>query len=287
MTVHSKGEKYMKKINMSSAFFFLTIYVLLSISEIISKFTGIGMLLQQFSVAGLFGYVVSLISALVPIGFLVLLFMNTKKDIKQFAWIALLVAGALEFYSILRFLMTLPMLLGSGVEMFDTFPQFASVILSATVGTLLMIGAMGIKSGKKPKLMTIALVCGFVYLFPAGFSVILGKISILHAAKALLLIAGVTMLPATLIDRKTAPSLQQGAMKIIAWAVAIVLLFMGLSALLEDNSRQKAGATSECKYCHREFDDSGNKKSIAKTGMCSNCAGNYEDLSDWVDKMDD
>lgn len=275
----------MKKHNMSSAFFFLAIYVLLSIGDIFGKVTSISTVLQQFNIAGLFSYVVGLASALVPVGFLVLLYLNTKKDTKQFAWIAMLVAGALEFYSVLRFLTTLPMLLGSGVEIFDAFPQFASVILGILCGTLMMMGAMGIKSGKKPKLVVIALACGFVYLIPAGFSVIIGNLTAMFVVKKLILITALCLLPATLIDRKSAPSVEEGFMKSIAWAVVIVLVVMGISALLVDNSNQKAGATSECKYCHREFEDGSNKISIAKTGMCSNCAGNYEDLSGWLEDM--
>ena len=56
--------------------------------------------------------------------------------------------------------------------------------------------------------------------------------------------------------------------------LAIILLICLNYEETDDNS-------SECPICDTTFTDSENKKTIAKTGMCNNCYGNYKNL-EWV-----
>lgn len=43
-----------------------------------------------------------------------------------------------------------------------------------------------------------------------------------------------------------------------------------------------ANNISQCKSCGREFSHSDDRTSISKSGMCSNCLGNYKSMSEFI-----
>ena len=146
---------------------------------------------------------------------LALLYLNTKKDVKPFAWIFLLVYGCLKAYSLFGFLRSLPMILSSGADFFSLMPNLGGQVMDVLACILLFMGMVAVKNGKKPKLVPIALVMGFIYLIPAGTSVLIGAGSVMGVVKDLFLTIALCVLPATLIDRSTAPTMNNGASAVL------------------------------------------------------------------------
>lgn len=54
----------------------------------------------------------------------------------------------------------------------------------------------------------------------------------------------------------------------------------------EDSSEKNTSNSKTCKSCGRSFDDSSNKKSIRKTGMCSNCYNNYKNAEEALEDFE-
>lgn len=48
------------------------------------------------------------------------------------------------------------------------------------------------------------------------------------------------------------------------------------------SSKTNTASSRTCKFCKKKFTDSSNTMSIAKTGMCSNCSGNYKSMSQFI-----
>lgn len=77
------------------------------------------------------------------------------------------------------------------------------------------------------------------------------------------------------------------AVLVIIFAIVLGLFLTDLSmesVNLGDlaNSGGSSSNVSVCKSCDREFSDSSNKRSIARTGMCSNCYGNFKSMSEYI-----
>ena len=74
------------------------------------------------------------------------------------------------------------------------------------------------------------------------------------------------------MGNKNSTGLSTGA--IVAIIVGICILVGAIMAMTDDSSSSSNSKT--CKSCNRSYTDSANTMSIAKTGMCKNCYGNFE-----------
>ncbi len=65
---------------------------------------------------------------------------------------------------------------------------------------------------------------------------------------------------------------------LIAIIIVFVLLFAYADGCASGGSGSSSGSSegSTCQVCDRTFTDSANKRSIARTNMCTNCYENYE-----------
>lgn len=67
----------------------------------------------------------------------------------------------------------------------------------------------------------------------------------------------------------------------LGYALIVALILCGI--LYVTLSGGNSGSHNTCEYCHKEFSDSTNLNSIARTNMCSNCAGNYKQMQSVLD----
>ena len=73
---------------------------------------------------------------------------------------------------------------------------------------------------------------------------------------------------------------KRGWVTVLLLIVVTVVLAGVLLSFFVESEVEKEGI---CKSCDREFTDSDNTHSIAKTGMCENCYGNFKDFEQFID----
>lgn len=260
---------------MSLSFLLLAIYVFFTISNTFNIFIRLFdprvHALATGRIVALVTVLVALVKALVPIALIILLYLNKKKDIKKIAQIVLLVAGIVNCYSVFRNISTIFRYNIGGMSIHDWMPQLYSTIFTLVLCIVQIMGFLSLISNQKnKKIEMIAKVGCIIYLILVVMNMIVTQVSIWGVVLNLLLIMGISCFPDTIIDYSSAKMAKGNIVKI---AIAMVVVFAISSTIM-------GGSSNACRSCHRTFTDSKNQISISRTGMCSNCAGNYKIMQD-------
>lgn len=270
------------KRKVSMAFLLMSAAALLGMSSLLRTVLSITNVFEAFSIGGIINWALNVAGVLVPVALVVLLYCNTKQDVKQITGIVLLGAGILELYGLFRGIISI-LTIASGDILF-LMPNIGAWFGSAASGLLMILGALTILNGKKQKLHLIALIGAIAYCIPTLASYLVGTGSIPEILRQLLMIMALVVLPDTIVNYEEAPMVNGPNLKKVIGVIAVVLAVLLVVGMVTADSGSSGGG-DECKFCHREFTDSSNIRSIARTGMCSNCAGNYKDMSGWLEDM--
>lgn len=276
------------KQKVSLAFTLLAVYCLLTLSNLQVIVTGIVNLFTQFNPMGIVYYALNVASALRPLALVAILYLSCKKDIKRESSIVCLVCSILDFYGTYRILLNIITFMMGGANIFDIFPMLGNLAINITCGIMFILAYRQIASGKQNQSVKLtAYVGGFIYFFIAGVCLLLGLTAVGSFLRSLLLLIGLCYLPATIIDQEHAVMANGKSLKPVLAILVVALLIIGIAGAKSGafSSGSSSESSSSCGYCHRSFTDSGNNRSIARTGMCSNCAGNYKSMTGWLDSM--
>jgi hypothetical protein len=276
------------KKKVSLAFTLLAVHALLTLSNVLYIFSGLGNLFRNFSIMGVVSYIISGASALLPLALLAVLYLNTKQDAKKLAATVCLAGAALKFYSCYKVTKNIIMVLMSGADIFAIWGQLCSLAMSLTVAVLFIFAYQEISQGKKHAARwLIAIVGGFIFFFFTAVMLLIGGSSIGNFVSGIVLLMGLCYLPATIVDRKKAVMTTQKSLKPVIIILVVALLIVAIAGVMggSPSSGSSSGNSRSCGYCGRSFSDSGNTRSIARTGMCSNCTGNYKSMTNWLDSM--
>lgn len=263
------------KSEMSLAFLLLAIYVIFSISDTCSKIIGVfDVISQGFPIRVIIDNLLTMISGVIPIALIILLCLNKKKDVKKIAQFILLIASVVNGYCVfggtvkmLRYII--------GGNILGLLQLLHSTISVLVLCVLQIMGFLSLKSNqKKEKMGKVATIGCIVYCLTVFALVLDGKVAVWGVILNILLIMGTRYFPDTIILYSNAKMAKGNIGKIIM-AIAMVLF---VSLMIKGGGY--SGNNDTCGYCHREYTDSANLKSIARTKMCSNCAGNYKTMRD-------
>ena len=258
---------------MSLAFLLLAGYILLSLSNIIDVLLDVVNVFRYFNTSMLIGYLMNVAIVLIPVALLVLLILDGKKEMKEVAWIVLVAGGILKLFSLLK--MVIPTLMNGGVDLIGMLPLFARWIITAIAGVLMIIGALNIKDGKNRKLIPIAVLGGFLFLFFGTIGVLSGSMPLLTMLRELLLLIALCVLPGTFTNYETCVKANGAGLKIVAVVLAAVFFVMVVASMANDSgSSQYGDGVNTCRICGRRT------SLVAGFGMCGEC---YYDFNDWLD----
>lgn len=240
-------------------------------------------------IIGILSYISKAVIAIAPVVMAVLLFMHATKDTEirkamSLLCLALAIAFLLDFARMLYFYLVV-----TKMSFYDTFPNLGSIAAPLVLGVGMLNLFFKLRRDKLSKLKSYGLLFYYLMLFEAVFMIMpmfmdmSVELNISGLSSNLLLIAAGFFLPATILEdgKKSRPVDMVGLLATVFVAFCLFVLGGTLSYSSYADSHSMPGVTTvSCPSCHKKYTDNGNKRSIERSGMCSNCKIGFEATKD-------
>lgn len=260
------------KRKMSMAFLLLAAVALLSLSNVFNILRSLPGLFSAFSAQSVLSFLNGAIITLTPLALVALLVVNSKRDIKQIAYIVTLICGIAHLLSrLLRIQADITLL--STSELFIMLSHLSTVVTKLVTGVLLIMGAVCIKNEKANKAMVvITTITFYLLLIPTGAGLITGQMKLLAAVTPLLTVAGVCLFPRAIFDHEHCVTATGTPLK-IAIGIAVVFAFVLLvSGGITSGGGGSSGRTCAKAGCNNRAVTSGDSVYCsAHSNRCGNC----------------
>ena len=248
------------KTKVSLSFVALCAVVLLSLSSILGVFSTLLGLFTFFAPLRFLSGIARIIFTLLPVALVVLLFLREKKDIKQYAYLTLLIGGitilasvVLSLFNIIRYGL---------VFMQITF--YFAIISDIFLGVLTIFSALAIKNGsvsaKHALLARISLVVQLVVTFLSLAVLQFSEIGSSFAT--IMLILGIATFPKAVIDHDHCRLVTKNLLIGIAAVIIFLLIIVGIANGIANSSSGSSSYSS----------NTGNS-SNSSSQRCFNCGG--------------
>ena len=262
----------MKK-QMSLSFLFLALLALFTLGNVLGVFRSFFQIFRSLSIMTLLNFAINAVKTLAPLGISVLLYLNTKRDVKAIAVPVMVVCGCAWLLAEVLRLQYLPTLFSQ--EIYQWVPTLIGYISNILVGCLFLMGASCVKKQKKNGFMVAIASLGiYISVVPLLLPLFIGgQFSLLSGVTPLLLLAGVCLLPVTIFDYEHCIKLNGTSIKVIgliAAGIFVVYLFSG--AFTSSGSSGSYGRTCAAAGCSRKAVTSGDSVYCSShSNRCGNC----------------
>lgn len=220
------------KRKISLSFLALAVLTLLTIPSMLDILRTIPYLFRGFSVKLLTNFALNALNTFAPLILVIILVLNTKRDMKTIAFIALIVLGCARLLPPLMQISSLPYLFSGGADVW--LINLISYATNLIVGILYLMGAVCIHKKEKRKLMVVLTglaIYGNIIPLVLSFLIPGMGISFWGSLMPFLLTIGVCLFPVTIFDYEHCKVFGGGAVKAVVAFVVVILIVAFASSI--------------------------------------------------------
>ena len=249
----------MKK-QMSMSFLLFGILALFTLGDILGVFQSLPYISRSFSLGSIVSFLIRIVKTFAPLAIVVLLYFNSKQDIKPIAYPLLLVLGCTWLLSEALWLRTLPALFSQPI--YAWIPTLLTHIAHILIGCLFIMSALCVKNQQKKGLMILLTSIGFyISIVPLLLPLFTGGGFSLSATAPFLLLTGICLLPVTIFDYEHCIKVSGTSLKVVAILAAVVFgIYWIAGSYISGGSSGTSGRTCAKAGCNRKAEKKAQNK---------------------------